>query len=316
MSNAKKIPALIVLQVFIVWMNALNVFALPEKQIAKSKTNIILIVTDDQGYGDLGVHGNPYIKTPHIDKLAGRSTRLTNYHNSPVCAPTRSSLLTGRYHQRTGVRDTWNNGAIMAMEENTLAEILLQNGYQTGIIGKWHLGDNYPFCPSEQGFQYSFIHGGGGIGQPGDDMANYVRTDSCYFNTVVLENNHRKATQGYCTDVFTDRALKFIQEKKNDPFFLYLTYNVPHDPLQVSQKYYDLYKDLKFDTPFDQQTEEAWSEMTDKDKEEARRAYAMITNIDDNVGRIVAEVKKQSLEENTLIIFMTDNLDDLIYVSK
>ncbi len=272
-----------------------------------AKPNIILIMTDDQGYGDLGFYGNPYLKTLNIDKLASRSTRLTNYHHSPVCAPTRSSLLTGRYHQRTGVHDTFNGGAVIATEEITLAEVLSKNGYQTGITGKWHLGDNYPFRPSEQGFSYSLIHHGGGIGQPGDFIDNYIRTDSSYFNTVFYENNVPTKTEGYCTDAITDGALKFIKQKKAAPFFLYVTYNAPHDPLQVPQKYYDLYKNLKFDAPFDTQSEKAWSKMTDKDKDDARRVYAMITNIDDNVGRILEEVKKQSIENNTIIIFTTDN---------
>ena len=286
----------------------LAAFTLLSQAQSKKKPNIIFIMTDDQGYGDLGFTGNPYVRTPNIDKLAGKSTRFTNYHHSPVCAPTRSSLLTGRYHQRTGVHDTWNNGAIMANEETTIAEILSQNSYKTAITGKWHLGDNYPFRPSEQGFQYSLIHhGGGGIGQPGDILQNYVRNDSSYFDPIVFENNKEIKSKGYCSDVFTDGAVKYISEHKTDPFFLYVTYNAPHDPLQVPQKYYDLYKDIKFDQPIDVQADKAWSKMTDKDKDAARHVYAMVTNIDDNVGRIVAEVKKQGLEENTIIIFTTDN---------
>ena len=310
MSRQKPKKAFFILGVFGMAISSLLSLASPpvKKSAQPPRPNIILIMTDDQGYGDLGFQGNPYVKTPNIDKLAVKSTRLTNYHHSPVCAPTRASLLTGRYHQRTGVHDTWNNGAIMATEEITMAELFSQNGYQTGIVGKWHLGDNYPFRPSEQGFQYSLIHhGGGGIGQPGDIIDNYIRTDSSYFNTLLFENNIQTATKGYCTDVFTDGALKFIEKNKDEPFFLYVAYNAPHSPLQVPQKYYELYKDLKFNTPFDLQADKAWSKMTDKDKEDARRVYAMVTNIDENVGRILTEVKKQSLENNTIIIFTTDN---------
>lgn len=277
-----------------------------QNQLAR-KPNIILIMTDDQGYGDFGFTGNPYVKTPNIDKLAARSVRLTNFHNSPVCAPTRASLLTGRYAQRTGVHDTYNNGAIMATEEITIAEILGQDGYKTGIVGKWHLGDNYPFRPSEQGFQYSLVHGGGGIGQPGDLIENFTRPDSSYFNTVLSENNKHVFPKGYCTDIFTDAALDFLKENKSAPFFLYVSYNAPHDPLQLPKKYEDQYKDLKFDSDLDKNSGKSWLKMTEKDKGNARKVYGMATNIDDNVGRILDEINKQNLEENTIIIFLTDN---------
>jgi arylsulfatase A-like enzyme len=273
----------------------------------KIKPNVIVILTDDQGYGDFGFTGNPYVKTPNIDKLAARSVRLTNFHSSPVCAPTRSSLLTGRYPQRTGVHDTYNNGAIMATEEITIAEILNEKGYKTGIVGKWHLGDNYPFRPSDQGFKYSLVHGGGGVGQPGDLIENFTRPDSCYFNTMLLENNKKVPSKGYCTDVFTDAALKFVQENKNDPFFLYLSFNAPHTPLQLPRKYEDQYKDLKFDSEFDKDESKPWSKMTEADKKSARKVYGMATNIDDNVGRLLAELATQKLAENTIVIFMTDN---------
>ena len=278
-----------------------------KRAVGRQAPNILLIMTDDQGYGDFGFTGNPHVKTPNIDQLAARSTRLTNYHNSPVCAPTRASLLTGRYHQRTGVHDTYNGGAIMAAGETTLAEILSRNGYQTGIVGKWHLGDNYPFRPSDQGFQYSLVHGGGGVGQPGDFYENFIRTDSSYFNTTLSENNRKVQRQGYCTDVFTDQALEFLKEKKAAPFFLYVSYNAPHTPLQLPKKYENMYKDLAFDTETDRQEGKAWAKMTDNDKAAARKVYGMATNIDDNVGRILAELKKLGLEENTIVIFLTDN---------
>ena len=134
----------------------------------KPVPNVIIIITDDQGYGDLGITGNPHIKTPVLDTFARESVRFNNFYVSPVCAPTRSSLMTGRYSLRTGIRDTYNGGAMMASEEVTIAEMLKPAGYKTGAFGKWHLGDNYPFRPMDQGFDESVIHLAGGMGQPGD----------------------------------------------------------------------------------------------------------------------------------------------------
>jgi len=164
--------------------------------------NVILIITDDQGYGDLGFTGNPHVKTPYIDRLAAESIRFNNFYVSPVSAPTRSSLMTGRYSLRTGVRDTNNGGAIMATEEITIAEVLKKAGYTTGQFGKWHLGDNYPFRPLDQGFDESLMHLGGGMGQPGD-ITTYFRGDSSYFNPVLWHNGLRKSYSGYCSDIFT-----------------------------------------------------------------------------------------------------------------
>ena len=129
-----------------------------ENQSVIKRPNVILIMTDDQGYGDLGANNNENIITPNLDGFADKSIRFNNFFVSPVCAPTRSSLMTGRYSLRTGVRDTYNGGAIMSSDETTIAEILTESNYSTGIFGKWHLGDNYPFRPSDQGFDESLIH--------------------------------------------------------------------------------------------------------------------------------------------------------------
>lgn len=193
----------------------------------KQRPNVILIITDDQGYGDLGVTGNPHVQTPVIDALAKESVRFNNFYVSPVCAPTRSSLMTGRYSLRTGMRDTYNGGAIMASSEVTIAEMLKQANYRTGAFGKWHLGDNYPFRPTDQGFDESVIHLSGGMGQVGD-ITTYFQGDRSYFDPVLWHNNQQQAYQGYCSDVFTDQAINFIDKNKETPFFCYLAFNAPH----------------------------------------------------------------------------------------
>ena len=209
----------------------------------KQKPNIIIIITDDQGYGDIGFNNNSQILTSNLDLLASQSIRFNNFYVSPVCAPTRSSLLTGRYSLRTGVTDTYNGGAMMSTDELTLSEILRENNYNTGIFGKWHLGDSYPFRPTDQGFNESLIHLSGGIGQVGD-FTNYYAGNRSYFDPILWHNNEQKKYDGYCSDIFTNEALKFIESNKSNQFFCYLSFNAPHTPLQLPEKYYDLYKDL------------------------------------------------------------------------
>ena len=271
------------------------------KQV-EQKPNIILIITDDQGYGDIGYNGNPHIKTPNLDLLATNSMRFNNFYVSPVCAPTRSSLLTGRYSLRTGVTDTYNGGAMMSNDEITLAEILKENNYQTGIFGKWHLGDNYPFRPTDQGFHESLIHLSGGIGQVGD-FTNYYKGNRSYFDPILWHNNEQKKYEGYCSDIFTDEAIKFIEENKSNQFFCYLSFNAPHTPLQVPDKYYDLYKNI--DPSVISESEKI--SMTEKNILDAKRIYGMVTNIDDNVGKLVSKLKELNIDKNTILIFMTDN---------
>ena len=271
------------------------------KQV-EQKPNIILIITDDQGYGDIGHNGNPHIKTPNLDLLATNSMRFNNFYVSPVCAPTRSSLLTGRYSLRTGVTDTYNGGAMMSNDETTLAEILKENNYQTGIFGKWHLGDNYPFRPTDQGFHESLIHLSGGIGQVGD-FTNYYKGNRSYFDPILWHNNEQKKYEGYCSDIFTDEAIKFIEENKSNQFFCYLSFNAPHTPLQVPDKYYDLYKNV--DPSVISESEKI--SMTEKNVLDAKRIYGMVTNIDDNVGKLVSKLKELNIDKNTILIFMTDN---------
>lgn len=274
-------------------------------QHSKQHPNVVLIITDDQGYGDFGFTGNPHVKTPVLDRFAGESVRFSNFYVSPVSAPTRSSLMTGRYSLRTGVRDTNNSGAIMSAEEVTIAEILKNAGYTTGHFGKWHLGDNYPSRPIDQGFDESIMHLGGGMGQPGD-ITTFFRGDSSYFNPVLWHNGTRESFKGYCSDIFADQAIAFIGRNSKNPFFCYLAFNAPHTPLQVPEKYYNIYKDIDPSQGFEKLMQ-SQVQMTEKDKEDARKVYAMVSNIDENVGRVLKKLEDLNLVENTVVIFMADN---------
>jgi arylsulfatase A-like enzyme len=269
------------------------------------RPNVILIITDDQGYGDLGVTGNPFIKTPTLDQLAGESIRFNNFYVSPVCAPTRASLMTGRYSLRTGVRDTYNGGAIMSPNETTIAEMLQAGGYQTGAFGKWHLGDNYPSRPMDQGFDESVIHLSGGMGQVGD-FTTYFKKDSSYFDPVLWHNGEQEAYDGYCSDIFTDQAIKFIDAHREEPFFCYIAFNAPHTPLQVPDEYYQMYQDIDPSRGLNGAGLPV-PEMSERDKEAARKVYAMVTNIDDNIKKILDHLYKLQIADNTIVIFMTDN---------
>lgn len=273
---------------------------------AQRPPNVLLIITDDQGFGDIGYHGNPQIRTPNLDRLAAESVRFRNFYVSPVCAPTRSSLMTGRYNIRTGVFDTYCGGAIMAPEETTMAELFSAAGYATGQFGKWHLGDNYPSRPHDQGFGTAIWHQSGGLAQVGD-VPNYHRRDSAYFDPILWRNNTAFRSKGYCTDVFTDEAIGFIRDNKQGPFLAYVAYNAPHTPLQVPQNYYDLYRELEVDTAYYQARGQYLHAISENHQEAARGVYAMVTNIDDNVKRLLDELQAQGLADNTIVIFMTDN---------
>ncbi len=271
----------------------------------KTPPNVILIITDDQGYGDLSFNGNPNIITPALDNFAAESVRFNNFYVSPVCAPTRSSLMTGRYSLRTGVRDTYNGGAIMASSEVTLAEMLKQANFTTGIFGKWHLGDNYPSRPSDQGFDESLIHLAGGMGQVGD-FTNYFKKDTSYFDPILWHNNEQKPYKGYCSDIFTENAIEFIEKNKNNPFFCYLSFNAPHNPLQVPDEYYQTYKTLDPTDGIDPELIPN-EKISEKTKDNTRKVYAMVTNIDDNLKKLFNKVDELGIKDNTIVIFMTDN---------
>ena len=247
------------------------------------RPNVVLIMTDDQGWAQLGSHGDPVLRTPHLDRLAAQSVEMTRFYVSPVCAPTRAALLTGRYNYRTGVVDTYIGRAMMETSEVTVAEMLRDAGYRTGIFGKWHLGDNYPLRSIDQGFEESVVHRGGGIGQPSDPPGG-----SDYFDPILFHNGERKRYRGYVTDLIVDEAIRWIDDGGDRPFFAYVATNAPHSPYLVPDAYREPY---------------AAQGLSDRDA----RIYGMVTNIDDNVGRLLAHLDAQGLADDTLVIFMTDN---------
>jgi len=244
--------------------------------------NVILVMTDDQGYGDLGVHGNKMLKTPQLDALARESIRFTNFHVDPTCAETRSALMTGRYSCRTGVWHTIMGRSLMRADETTMAEVFAANGYATGIFGKWHLGDNTPLRPQDRGFQEVLIHGGGGVGQTPDRWGND------YFDDVYFHNGKEKKFQGYCTDIWFQGAMNFIEANKQQPFFCYIPTNAAHGPYLVDPKYSQPYVDAGVPQP-------------------TANFYGMIANIDENMVLLDKRLKQLGLQENTILIFMTDN---------
>jgi arylsulfatase A-like enzyme len=253
---------------------------------AAEHPNVVLIMTDDQGYGDLGCHGNLVVKTPNIDALHRESVRLTNFHVDPTCSPTRAALLTGRYSPRTGVWHTIMGRSLLRRDEVTMADVFSKAGYRTGIFGKWHLGDNYPFRPQHRGFGTSLIHGGGGIGQTPDLWKND------YFDDVLLQNGKPVKTEGYCTKVFFDGALEFIEKSREKgaekPFFCYIPTNVAHGPYNVAEEYSRPYVEAGM-------------------KGGTAKFYGMITELDENVGRLIEKLKALGIERDTIVIFMTDN---------
>jgi arylsulfatase A-like enzyme len=267
---------------------------------AAPRPNVLIIITDDQGYGDLGFHGNPVLRTPHLDALARQSARCQFFHVSPVCAPTRASLLTGRYNYRTGVVDTFIGRALMHPDELTLAEILSRAGYRTGLFGKWHLGDNFPLRPQDQGFQETLVHKGGGIGQPSDPPGG-----DHYFDPTLYRNGQPVKTRGYCTDVFTDAALAFLETNRARPFFVWLAFNAPHTPLEAPANHLAYYQTQDLSPAAFPTNGQPLPRNVDTDT--TAKVYAMVSNIDDNVGRLLTRLDALNLAANTIVLFLTDN---------
>ncbi|MFI3238572.1 MAG: arylsulfatase [Lachnospiraceae bacterium] len=249
-----------------------------------NRKNVILIVTDDQGYGDIQANGNPWIHTPNLDWLHDNSVCLEDFHTDPLCAPTRSAILSGRYSFGAGVYSTLNGRYYMKPELKTMADYFKEGGYATGMFGKWHLGDTYPYCPENRGFDLAVSFGGGVIGETPDYWNNNYMDDTYTVNGV------EKKFDGYCTNVWFDSAVEFMDEQieQDKPFFCYLPANAPHGPLNVDKSYYDKYIEMGL-------------------SESRARFYGMIECVDENIGQLMDHLREKNAFEDTVIIFFGDN---------
>ena len=262
--------------------------------LAGSRPNIILVMTDDQGMGDLSCMGNPVLRTPNLDRFHAMATRFTDFHVSPTCAPTRSAIFSGRHEFRNGVTHTIKERERMALSTTTFPQLLQKVGYETGIFGKWHLGDEDAYQPYNRGFSEVFIHGAGGIGQSYQgscaDFPPNREKEGRYFDNVILHNDTLVQTRGFCTDVFFQAALGWIKKQRESgtPFFAYISTNAPHGPMIAPERYKRRFADVGWDAS-------------------TQGRYGMIENIDDNFGLLMRKLDEWKLWDNTLVIFMTDN---------
>lgn len=257
--------------------------------VAATKPNFVLVITDDQGYGPVGAHGHPWIRTPNLDTLFSQSVRFTRFLVSATCSPTRAALMTGRHPMRNGVTHTILERERLTLDAMTLPQVLETVGYTSGIFGKWHLGDEDPYQPHNRGFDEAFIHGAGGIGQAYNCSCADAPGNK-YFNPVVRHNGVFKKTEGFCTDVFFSGVLDWIAKVKegDKPFFAYITTNAPHGPFIAPPENAKRFTDLGFPG-------------------RCAGFYGMIENIDENMGRLMAKLEAWKLLDDTVVIFMSDN---------
>lgn len=248
----------------------------PTLQIRRVPPNVVLIISDDQGWFDVGIHGNPHIETPVLDRLARQGVRFSRFYCSPVCTPTRASLMTGRHYQRTGAIDTYKGRDTLDAGEITLGDVFRSRGYRTACVGKWHLGRYMRYHPNQRGFEEFF-----GFWQYGF-INRYDDPDELW------HDKRPVAATGYITDVLTEQALGFIERNRAHPFFLYLAYNAPHSPYLVRDAYIARY--LKKGLPLQE-----------------ARIYGMVTSLDENIGKLLATLERLKLAENTVVVFMSDN---------
>ena len=236
--------------------------------------NVVLVLTDDQGWGDVPRNGNQYLQTPVLDSFAAGGAALERFHVSPVCAPTRAALLTGRYPWRCGVDGVTRGRETMRLDEVTVADLFGGEGYATACFGKWHNGAHYPYHPNGRGF---------------DKFLGFCSGHwNNYFDTKLDSNGETVQTEGYIADVLTDGAVSFIEQNASSPFFLYLPYNTPHSPFQVPDEYYDKYLKLTGDPTL-------------------ACVYGMVENVDRNFGRVLDALERTDVRRNTIVVFITDN---------
>ncbi|MDE2849832.1 MAG: arylsulfatase [Acidobacteriota bacterium] len=251
----------------------------------ESRPNVVLFLADDQGWGDLSIHGNTNVRTPNLDSLAREGASFVHFFVSPVCSPTRAELLTGRYHPRTGVYATSRGGERLDLDETTIARIFDAAGYATGAFGKWHNGSQPPYHPNARGFDefYGFTSGHWGH----------------YFDPPLDHNGRVVRGNGYVTDDFTDRAIRFIEDHRSEPFFVWVAYNTPHSPMQAPDRWWARFESS--DLP--QRHRDPEKEHLDH----TRAALAMTENIDWNVGRLTQRLAELGLADDTIVVYLTDN---------
>ena len=249
---------------------------------AVKNPNVILVMTDDQGYGDVACHGNPHLRTPHLDRFHAESVRLTNFHVSPTCSPTRGALLTGRHSNRVGTWHTIMGRSLLFADETTMADAFRANGFRTAMFGKWHLGENYPFRPQDRRFDESLTFGGGAIGNAQDFWGNDL------FDDTYLRNGAPEQVRGYCTDVWFRQGIRFVERQRDHPFFLYLPTNAPHRPFVVPERYSRRHVESGIERPL-------------------AEFFGMIESIDENFGRLLDRIEDLGLSERTVVVFMTDH---------
>jgi arylsulfatase A-like enzyme len=247
--------------------------------------NVIVILTDDQGWGDLSLHGNQNLKTPNIDSIATNGVQFQHFYVSPVCSPTRSEFLTGRYHPRSGVRNVTSGGERLNLNEVTIANYFKDSGYATGAFGKWHNGSQYPYHPNGRGFDeyYGFTSGHWGD----------------YFSPPLEHNGKIVKGEGFIADDITNHALEFMESAKNKPFFCYVAYNTPHSPMQVPDLYYNRFKNFELQSKYHGKEKE--------DIDFTRTALAMCENLDFNIGRILNKMNEMQISNDTIIVYFHDN---------
>ena len=261
----------------------------------EKRPNVILVMTDDQGYGELSVHGNPILQTPQLDKLHDQSIRFINFHAAPMCTPTRGQLMTGLDAVKNGAVNVSSGRTLLRTDVKTMADYFSASGYKTGIFGKWHLGDNYPFRPEDRGFQETLWFPSSHI----SSVPDYWGND--YFDDYYIRNGHREKQEGFCTDVFFKSAKEWMKKcnEAGEPFFTYLPTNAAHQPFYAVEEDIVEMEKVVGNSPFkDMEPQKKWNFI---------RYLAMIRNIDQNMGKLYSFLDEQGLTENTILVFLTDN---------